>query len=759
MSKRIEGDGPSKCKIVLVGEAPGADEELQGKPFVGSSGTLLWTCLSKLGINRSDVYVTNVIKVRPPQNKLERLHELGHTIEEFYPELFDEIKSREPNLVVAIGGVALKALCGLDSPTKWRGSLLSSDTLGGIKVLPIEHPSYCLRQWNRVHILNHDIKKLTVESEFPEIRRIEREYIINPTFDQAISELNRLENSLVPIVIDLETTMKGGIIKCVGLSNSKEKAVCIPFVKSMTPCWSESETRLLWERITHLLLTKKIIAQNAQFEMTQLAPHTGGKMRIYFDTMRAHTLLYSELPHGLDFLTSIYTDLAYYKDDGKVGDETGGFDKLQIYNCKDCVATYEVYEKLSEELREAGQESFYHKFDTPLLHCLWRAQRRGVRIDMEALKEHREFIGSELEGAQRELDECVGYPVNVKSTKAMAKLLYEELGLPIKYHKKTGNQTTNADAIEQLGKKFPHVKPLQLILSVRKFRTLSETFLSIEPEDGKVHTSYGMTDTGRLRSGADITGSGINLQNIPGQIRNIYVPDEGKVMIKGDLSQAEARIVAWLAQDDTLKAIFRSGQSVHKMVASLIFGMKPEEVSKESKEYKLAKNMVHASNYAVGVRTFANHVGVEVKEAEKVMREYEKLFPNIKGVFHAGVEAQLRKNRTLINPLGRKRVFFERWGDELKRSAYSHIPQSTVADVINTCWIALDEGLPSGAEVLMQVHDELVLQCYPEQVDLAARMFKKEVEIPLTINGDILVIPVELSVGPNWKDTKSYEVY
>src|SRR3990167_9634089 len=133
MPKRVEAVGPLTAKIVIVGEAPGQDEEREGIPFIGESGQLLNRLMTDVGIKRDDCYITNVCKVRPPSNKMERLEELGLKVEDFYPELFLEIRKVRPNVIIALGGTALKALCEETEITKWRGSILSFD---GIKVIP-----------------------------------------------------------------------------------------------------------------------------------------------------------------------------------------------------------------------------------------------------------------------------------------------------------------------------------------------------------------------------------------------------------------------------------------------------------------------------------------------------------------------------------------------------------------------------------------------------------------------------------------------
>jgi len=354
MLKRVEAEGPNTAQIMIVGEAPGEEEIRIGRPFVGASGQLLDSLLCSVGINRLSCYITNVVKVRPPANDLKRLGELGLQIRDFYPELYAEVNRVKPNVIIALGNTPLEALTGLTSVTKYRGSILEGlPAIAGTKIVPSLHPAACLRTYTWTHILKFDLKRALTQSSFPEINRVDRIYVINPTFDQILEELNRLMSAEY-LSVDLETYMRSGLIRTVGLGDSAIRAFCIPILNKMTPIWSEVEEKEIWLRL-YLLLTNpeiKIIAQNAQFELTQLKPFTEGRMQIAIDTLRFHAVLYPEMAHSLAFLTSIYTDMIYYKDDGKVSDDSNSFDTLQIYNCKDVVSTYEIAIKLLKEGEE-----------------------------------------------------------------------------------------------------------------------------------------------------------------------------------------------------------------------------------------------------------------------------------------------------------------------------------------------------------------------------------------------------------------------
>src|SRR3972149_4334305 len=759
---RVEAEGPITAKIMIIGEAPGEEEVRLGRPFIGASGQLLDYQLASVGINRIDCYITNVVKVRPPANKLDRLGELGLQVRDYYPELYNEINSIRPNVIIALGNTPLEALTGLTSVTKYRGSILEGlPAIAGTKVIPSLHPAACLRTYTWTHILKFDLRRALAQSSFSTINRVNRTYIINPSFDAVIEELDRLVFSEY-LSVDLETYMRSGLIRTIGLGDSATKAFCIPILNKMTPVWTEPEEKEIWFRL-YLLLTNptiKIIAQNAQFELTQLRPFTEGKMHIWMDTLRSHAIAYPEFPHSLAFLNSIYTDLPFYKDDGKISDEgSSSFDTLQIYNCKDVCVTYEIAMKLEDELKESGVWEFYHKQDIPLMHTLHRMQMHGVLIDQQKLADNKVRITDKIVALDKLFLDSVGYPVNPKSHKQMTTFLYDKekgLGLPKKFKHGTSNLTANEEALTDLYQKTGRAE-VKLLLETRQLRTLKETFLEMKlSPDGRIRTSYGVTETGRLSSSADVFDVGANLQNIPKRkgewIREMFIPDPGKIWVKADLKQADARVVAWLADDIVLKRLFNSGQDIHKQVAALMFNKPTAEIIKEERE--LAKRAVHSTNYGIGPVTFAKNAGITKQKAEICISDYMRTFPNVRSVFQANVEIALRQNRTLITPFGRKRGFFDRYSDTLLREAYAYVPQSFVADYINLALPGLEAELPEGANILVQIHDEVGLQCFPKDLGLIIKLLKKHIERPVFVYTDYLTIPLDISSGPNWASTE-----
>ena len=431
-----------------------------------------------------------------------------------------------------------------------------------------------------------------------------------------------------------------------------------------------------------------------------------------------------------------------------------------VANCLDTVVTWEAAMAIHEELKEFGTLKFYEENSHKLIAPLIKMQRRGVRIDAP----YRLKLDTELEAKaielQAKVDAAVGHPLNVASPLQMKNFLYKELGLPEQTKRKTGNITADEDAILKLSKQFPN--PLfDIILEIRHIRKVLSTYIRAElDQDGRLRTSYVITGTtsGRLASRGSVYGTGTNLQNIDRDlsIRRMFIADEGKKFINADLSQAEARVVAYLSREDRLKAVFAEGGDIHRRNASIIFH-KPVDIISEN-ERQLAKTLVHAANYGIGVRKFATTISSTEDRARQLLNLYHANYPRIR-MWHMEVEEQLRKSRVLETPLGRKRMFFGRWGNDLTREAIAYVPQSTVGDVLNMGIIRCKDAMPQNWEMILQNHDAVLMQvpldADPQHV---SRFLKHYFEFPIEVNGEMLTIPIDIKEGLTWGDLHKLEI-
>jgi DNA polymerase-1 len=375
---------------------------------------------------------------------------------------------------------------------------------------------------------------------------------------------------------------------------------------------------------------------------------------------------------------------------------------------------------------------------------------------------------------QSELNSLVKREVDVMSAKQMKELLYEEMNLAPQYKKRKDGKTTltaDEEAIEKLARQNPSLSPIfDKVLGIRKDRKILGTYIeNLFGEDGRARCSYiiggddegvGGTETGRLSSRESIFGTGTNLQNVPpGNCRKMFVPDEGRVFVEPDLSQAEARVVAYLAEEERMIEVFDGGGDIHQLTADSL----PKDFVPSGSAYQnvsnplrlFAKKHVHAFNYGEGTRTFAMRAGVSMATAMVIRDGYFSAFPRIVG-WHYEVQAALKRSRVMSTPMGRKRTFFGRWGDELFREAYAFVPQSTVADILNLALIRFEKSVPTGCrwELMLQVHDAFVLQCPKGEVERCMNVVRSAFDIPVYVKGRVLKIPIEVKVGENWQEMK-----
>lgn len=335
----IHAVGPKTAKIVLVGEAPGEQEERVGIPFIGWSGQELNRLLLQAGLNRKDIYLTNVLFTRPPDNKLEvfcvKKEQLpaGYSLSALSPgkylhpdllpeldRLWGELRDVRPNLIVAAGATAAWAILGLNGITRLRGTLHQS-RLG--KVLPIFHPAVLARDWTIRPIIVADLLKAFVEQEFPEIRRPERYVTIDPTIDE-VEEYCRTLLSAKLVACDIET--RGGSITCLGLAGSSSDAIVIPFFDARKLA-SDPEQGLFpgsyWTKAGEIRARKAVqsvlgsevpkLFQNGLYDIQYLLREGFRIRNAAEDTMIQHHALFPEMPKSLGFLGSIYTNESAWK--------------------------------------------------------------------------------------------------------------------------------------------------------------------------------------------------------------------------------------------------------------------------------------------------------------------------------------------------------------------------------------------------------------------------------------------------------------
>lgn len=786
----VPGQGNSSAKLMVIGEAPGEHEERQGKPFVGPSGKILDEMLQKAGTSREAVYVTNVVKVRPPQNKIQRLKEIGKSIDEFLPQLFDEITAIRPNCILALGNTPLNALTDKSGITNYRGSILFSQK-SGVKIVPTIHPAYLLHQkgeggqfkYSTRAYIQLDVKRAVEESQFKELKLPERNIqIIKNSYD-LYRFLQKFENHK-RFALDIETVKS--IPVCLGIAPSPNYAISIQLINVEGAGYEipYHELAEMWKLLDEFLRSKKEwIGQNWKFDQQKLET-VGFRMEdIYADTMLLASVVNPEFPKSLAFLGSVYSMEPFYKNEGKefiLGKDP--INQLFLYNGKDACVTFEVFQNIYNDCVEYGLESFYFDFENKLHQFYLNLESAGLKVDFDVWKELLEKYTSLYKTKQVELESIAGYDLNVASPKQVFQYITKDLHLPTR-------SGTGEDILVQLlanhAKERKQIDSINLILEIRRIRKTIGTYLSSYPDfDGRMRCGYKIsgTETGRtstqkldppLRA---VKGFGQPFQvftkhgDIGSDIRRMYVADEGCYFFECDLSQAEARVVALLSNDDKTLELFDT-TDIHTLTASWLFGVKIENVTKEMRF--IGKTVRHAGNYGMGKRRLmlevnsgARRAGIEINLSEskagKILDVFHARAPKIRGTFHVEIQRELRNtNRVLRNPFGRRRQFFDRWGDDLFKEAYAFIPQSTVGDHLKMAGLRIKNRKRSIMFVL-ESHDSFLAIVKEAEIEETARIFKEEFEKEIDFSGcsikrGKLVIPCEMKIGKNYKDLEKYD--
>lgn len=806
--KKVPGHGPSRARVMLVGEAPGANEEREGIPFVGASGLELDCMLATVGIQRADCYTTNICKYRPPKNDIKQwistkkkdvgtaafpLSAFGRSFNQLVAEGLNELPSEvmrvNPNIIIAFGDVALWALTGHSGIGRYRGSMLNSRPVGipgagtarSPKVIPTYHPAAILRQWSWRPLVMCDLKRAAAEvaQQFwsvpgPDKYKFQDKKLpAHVVIDILKGILVWLDGGTTPLACDIET--RRGFIETVGLAWSAEAAICIPFIDFTCPenhAYNLDEEIVIRDYIKQVLTHRnaRVIFQNGMYDLQYFIREEGYCPQITDDTMLAQHAMFPGMQKDLNSLSSLWCDWhVYWKDEGKEADPRLAQPARWTYNCKDTAATYEILQK---QLRELGDQMCLqtYQFLLKTIKPLQAMMLKGIRLDHDAVEAESLTVELEMEIALGQLELRWGAPINPRSSPQLLKLFYDELGLKPQLDKKTRRPTANEEALRQLVKENPWVELIaNPILEYRQNGVYQSTFLGHgRSPDGRFHTSFnpGGPETYRFSSQANAYHEGCNGQNLPPRFRRFLLPDPGYELEDWDLDRADAQVVAWDAGDNRLKEIFRRGDNIHVQNCRLIFPQtktwSDEAIQASAKDpnpalkfYTLTKSAVHAINYGVFAKTLSLTLGCTKHEADRIIRMWLGEHPAI-GDWHDRIEEQLQKTRTVFNAFGFRRVYFDRMSPKMVQEALAWIGQSTVAVVITKGLLNIYDELPE-VDLLLQVHDSLLMQVpIDRRLELRPKI-KKCLSIVIPYDDPLVINTGGKASEVNWYECEDFD--
>lgn len=769
----VSCDGLLSAEIVVVGEAPGVREVELGLPFVGGAGALLWNNLRKIGVTRDKVYITHVCKRQISLSERGNAKaSLGKAELEHWEGLLRWELGQLPNLryVLILGAYALHTVLSIDGVTSWRGSHLR--TLVGsrhVDTLITYNPAMVLREPKTEVVFVFDIKKfgrlLKGELKKPEIKA---HYDMSPS--DIMSLCDRLQDEKQPISFDIETMH--GETACVGLSNRVDEGWCVNFRTLEDHFYSTADELSVRQRLQHLFAdpAQRFVAQNGNFDVYWLWYKDRLRVhRVWFDTLLAHHTLYPLLPHGLGFLTTVYTDHPYYKDEGKDWREGGNIHQFWEYNVKDVCLTLMVQRALAHELSHAKLDTYFFDNVMRLQPYLAKMTVHGVRCDVAERDRLAEASAQEMADAYARFVAAVkiarnsdDWIPNPKSPKDMLRLYFHELKL---VGRGMGVDDENRDRF--LSHPGTSNEAKEVILAHNAFAKASKfnsTYarIPLDPDD-RFRTEYKQYGTqkapGRLSSSGTMWGSGTNLQNQPPRARSMFVADAGTVFGYFDLAQAEARYVAWDAKIDAWKEQFEKARidgsyDAHRALASAMFNVpydqtptKDEIDGKYTIRY-IAKRCRHGLNYRMGPDRLATVTGLPLAECIRHYNTYHRITPELQRWWKR-LEHEALANRCLFNSYGGRLLLLQRLDDSALESIVAYRPQSSIG--VKVCRVIYqaqeDDKWPLYTHVLLNVHDCLIFQGPEKTMKTALAICKKYAEEPIVIHGEPMIVPADLKMS------------
>jgi DNA polymerase-1 len=582
----------------------------------------------------------------------------------------------------------------------------------------------------------------------------------------------RLESAQL-IALDTETTSKNPMeAKLVGLSFALKphEAFYIPCCHSYLGAPEQLDLELVLNRLKPVLENSQIkkVGQNIKYDWIVLNRH-GAKLKgVFFDTMLASYLLDpSKRAHNLDQIALDFLNhkTISYKDVAGKGKNAVTFDQVILdtavpYACEDADITLMAHDVLRPKLEEIGLDKLMADVEMPLVPVLMRMEMQGVSVDIDKLHDLSKSFEQQLDALEGSIYGLAGEKFNINSSQQLGHILFEKLKLPVQ--KKTKKKTGYSTDVNVLTVLADHHELPALILKQRTLAKLKSTYADAlielaNPETGRIHTSYNqtVTATGRLSS------SDPNLQNIPirtdegREIRRAFIPKNGWHLVAADYSQIELRILAHYADDEILIKAFWDDEDIHTRTANEVFQLLPNMITPDLR--RQAKAINFGIVYGMSAFGLAKQLEISNKMAKTYIDNYFARYKGVKAFMERTI-AEARQTRQTSTLLGRIRILPDINSSNMmirqaaERTAINTPIQGTAADLIKLAMIGMDMVLREKrleATMILTVHDELVFEVPPQELDTITRLAKEMMEgiwqlkVPLKVN---------VACGRNWAE-------
>jgi uracil-DNA glycosylase family 4 len=757
--------GPLDAEWAVVGEAPGYNEAQQGKPFVGSSGQLLRDTLARIGLPPDTAYYTNVIKEYKAGNPTPTTKEINAARTALALEL-----AALPNLkaVLLVGNVPLTAASGHGGITKNRGMVH-----GVHEAFPLDvplfatiHPAAVLRNNKWAHGFTKDLAafRLMVDPPEPHGQVIE----VHAGTYQAWAEAYREAHHGT---IDIETTIDkegehyraGVTMVSVAMTFDGETAWVWPlsghpegyitldeFVRAMR---NERPDPLPWTM------------HNGYFDRLRLRM-SGWDPLLAHDTMAMAYILNPDDRKGLEYLSSVLLGEPPYKGVDYKNILTEGMDKIIEMNGQDVLRTHRLKTPLFEKLNARPDLSRVYQFILmPAINVAIEATQNGVPIDRLRLEELRVRLEIERDDLLENIQQTKP-GLNPNSTQQLAKLWYEEWGLPVYKRTETGAPSTDSEVRTLLAMSMSPANPKQAhIAAVDRFKKVTKrlsAYVAAWPrymdEEGRVHPSYKLMKvlTGRT-SAADP-----NIQNVPHETdyRRVFGGVPGWTWVRADLSQIELRTAAYITRDPRLLEAYRNGEDLHMVTAKLVLGEETKEARYRAKTLNFGLLYEAGPEKLREIALFEYGVKFTPGEAKTHHQNFFSTYHGLKK-WHREQKARMHSEGRSVSPLGRVRYLPDLYSDEVglrlsaEREGINHPIQSLASDILLLSLTEINKRLDhSRAQVIAMVHDEIGLLVRNDYVHDVVEMVKHEMENPplkrlFGIDMDVPLV-AEVTTGEYW---------
>ena len=708
-------------RYIVVGEAPGADEVKVGAPFVGASGRKLRAMLRRSRIDDRTCAFSNVVWCRPPENATPSKSAIAFCSERWLlPWLEKKAKGKK---LLMVGSVASELLIGLKI-TDCAGYPVQG-LVGSELAVATYHPAAILRDLHLEPTAQRHITKLQVLDKVKDYT----EYIkLHPSYGELA---NFVQEAIAggEVCFDFETK---------GLED--KTPVCVAITKSdgmtMGVSWDQRVKEIL--KPLFALPSMRYMAYNIKFDAHVVDLVYGQPPRgTWIDVMRLAQLADLET-HSLSLKAVVpaVLNVPPWKDNLR---NEGVF----LYNAKDALYTWMVGKELWRKLSRTSAGKLWER-TKDLERVTYDMERIGFAIDIDRMAYIRDTMKQELKNLEDKWQE-VAPGVNPLSPKAVHTWL-KNSGFKF-WRNNEGDETTQAMYLKLAAAQQPKFRePIELLLLIRQMHKFLSTYLDYLPgPDGRLHTNINVCGTVSGRP----SFSNPNLGNIPKDdpwgVRSFFVATPGYLLISADWSQAEARIIAMLGKDPLMLSAFATGRDVHKLVASRIFGVSEEEVTKEQRS--IAKRIVYGISYGAGARKVSEHTGISFKDASVLLKRFAAEFPGYWGALEQWNE-QADSLGYLRNPFGRVKSFY---GERTATQSRNWIPQSTVADAMNIVLCELDQVIKDlGGRILLQIYDQVIVEAPKKRAKECAMLVKGFMNREWEELGG--VIPADVSIGRRWSE-------